>query len=59
MSNKQDLQSLIKALEEELNVMIMRVERLEKFNTMLNDECTALRQQLKYAEQQVYNGTTM
>jgi chaperonin cofactor prefoldin len=59
MSNKQDLQSLIKALEEELNVMLMRVERLEKFNTMLNDECASLRQQLKYAEQQVYNGSTM
>ncbi len=59
MSNKQDLQNLIKALEEEVNVMKMRVERLESFNAMLNDECASLRQQLKYAEQQVYNGTTM
>jgi hypothetical protein len=39
--------------------MKMRVERLESFNAMLNDECASLRQQLKYAEQQVYNGTTM
>jgi chaperonin cofactor prefoldin len=59
MSNKQDLQNLIKALEEEVNLMKMRVERLESFNAMLNDECASLRQQLKYAEQQVYNGTTM
>lgn len=59
MSNKQDLQNLIKALEEEVNLMKMRVERLESFNVMLNDECASLRQQLKYAEQQVYNGTTM
>lgn len=33
--------------------------RLIKENKMLQKECRALREQLKYAEQQVYNGTTM
>jgi len=54
-----ELDVLCGNLQEEINVMKMRVERLENVNKMLSDECAALRDQLKYAEQQVYNGPTM
>jgi len=57
--NYHELDVLCGNLQEEVNLMKVRVERLEQMNKMLNEECDALRQQLKYAEQQVYNGTTM
>lgn len=57
--NYHELDVLCGNLQEEVNLMKVRVERLEQMNKMLSEECDALRQQLKYAEQQVYNGTTM
>lgn len=59
MMNYHELDVLCGNLQEEVNLMKVRVERLEQMNKMLSEECDALRQQLKYAEQQVYNGTTM
>ena len=47
----------------ELDMMVAQLEQekkdLEKRVSMLEEECNALRQQLKYAESQVYNGSTM
>ncbi len=59
LQTKREKADQIRMLKEEFNVMKMRVQRLEEMNKMLSEECDALRQQLKYAEQQVYNGTTM
>ena len=57
--NYHELDVLCGNLQEEISVMKNRMDRLEEINQMLNEECSALRQQLKYAESQVYNGTTM
>lgn len=59
MMDYHDLDVLCANLQEEVNVMKKRMDTLERMNKMLNDECNALRQQLKYAEAQVYNGNTM
>ena len=59
MMNYHELDVLCGNLQEEVNIMKQRVDRLEEMNIMLNEECNALRQQLKFAEAQVYNGTTM
>lgn len=59
MMDYHELDVLCGNLQEELRIMQKRVEQLENFNKMLSDECAALRDQLKYAEKQVYNGTTM
>jgi cell division septum initiation protein DivIVA len=39
--------------------LIEEVKRLQQENEMLTQECNALRQQLRHAEAQVYNGSTM
>jgi chaperonin cofactor prefoldin len=59
MMNYHELDVLCGNLQEEINLMKKRMDNLELMNQMLNEECNALRQQLKYAEQQVYNGSTM
>jgi chaperonin cofactor prefoldin len=59
MMNYHELDVLCGNLQEEINLMKKRMDNLESMNQMLNEECNALRQQLKYAEQQVYNGSTM
>jgi cell division protein FtsB len=47
----------------ELDVLCGQLQQdnaeLQKKVEMLEQECRALRDQLKYAEQQVYNGPTM
>ena len=47
----------------ELDVLCGQLEQenkeLKAKNEMLEQECAALRDQLKYAEAQVYNGPTM
>jgi hypothetical protein len=46
-------------LQGQINDLYRKCVKLEEQNKMLEKECSALRDQLKYAEQQVYNGTTM
>jgi peptidoglycan hydrolase CwlO-like protein len=46
-------------LQSQINDLYRKCVKLEEQNKMLEDECNALRQQLKYAESQVYNGSTM
>ena len=38
--------------------VFLEITRLLKENKMLQEECNALRDQLKHAEAQVYNGKT-
>lgn len=52
----EDLHDRIDRLSKEI---IVELNHLIQQNKMLQEECRALREQLKYAEQQVYNGTTM
>lgn len=52
----EDLHDRIDRLTKET---FLEISRLVQENKMLQEECRALREQLKYAEQQVYNGTTM
>jgi len=59
MMNYHELDVLCGNLQEEINVMKTRMDRLEEINKMLSDECNALREQLRHAEAQVYNGNTM
>jgi chaperonin cofactor prefoldin len=59
MMNYHELDVLCGNLQEEINVLKKRMDTLENMNKMLSEECDALRQQLKYAESQVYNGSTM
>lgn len=46
-------------LQMQVNDLYRKCIQLQEYNKMLEKECAALREQLKYAEQQVYNGPTM
>jgi regulator of replication initiation timing len=46
-------------LQSQINDLYRKCVALEAENKMLQQECSALRDQLRYAEQQVYNGSTM
>lgn len=46
-------------LQSQINQLYNKCVKLEERNKMLEKECSALRDQLQYAEKQVYNGSTM
>lgn len=54
-----ELDMLCGNLQEELNVMIIRMKRLEQINEELTRENNMLREQSRSLERQVYNGNTM
>lgn len=53
------LDLLCSDLQMQVNDLYRKCIQLQEHNKMLEKECAALREQLKYAEQQVYNGSTM
>ncbi len=54
-----ELDVLCGNLQTELDNLTKRVNKLEERNIQLEKECSLLRDQLRYAEAQVYSGPTM
>jgi regulator of replication initiation timing len=46
-------------LQSQINDLYRKCVNLEAENKMLQQECSALRDQLRYAETSMYNGPTM
>ena len=59
MMDYHELDVLCGNLQTELDNLTKRVNKLEERNIQLEKECSSLRDQLRYAEAQVYSGPTM
>ena len=51
-------EKLHEKLDTLIKEVVLEMTRLVKENKMLQEECNALRDQLKYAESRVYSGNT-